>query len=548
MALTKVHNRMVAGASVSVLDYGAVGNGTTDDTAAIQAAFNSGAKAVNIPSGTYLVTALTITSAIKIYGEGKLLRNAVASSYIITVTANDVTIDGIEFEGDGAGSTIATTDILEGAIVVNGTNSSSPAENCNIRNCKINGFAGYGIRMNYTRDCRIENCDIEYCGYAGILCLSTVDSTVTQNRIKNIDSSAGSTNWYGISVTRDPNQTEANSARPTNCIISHNIISNVNQWAGIDTHAALKCTISDNNVYYCKFGIYTQYDDASATYKQPAEDVIIANNLVQGRATSSETELGIASLGLSGMPNKRISILGNTLIDCGSHSSANGALYINHTDYAEVKNNVAEKCVRVGIGIAGESRYCTIRGNKVNGVKAGASAGFYVYEDHTNLTDIIFADNVFVNTTGDSNYTPSIGIFYVTGGNEVIHSKNRIYTLSGVNYIQKTGPTNNVYTDLAWELEAETIQFNYTTTGGAATESLGSKVSSFRRVPNTSGTFIYRIFVSFDNLTTDPKIAIRGNNGSIYTPLIYTVDGTNIGASKAINNVNYRLEGIYWVD
>jgi hypothetical protein len=47
--------------TVSVKDFGAVGNGVTDDTAAIQAAHNTG-KAVFYPNGTYLVTS-TITIA-----------------------------------------------------------------------------------------------------------------------------------------------------------------------------------------------------------------------------------------------------------------------------------------------------------------------------------------------------------------------------------------------------------------------------------------------------------------------------------------------------
>jgi hypothetical protein len=55
MALTKVHNRMIAGAAVNVQDFGAVGDGVTDDTTAIQTAVDTG-KEILIPAGTFRIT------------------------------------------------------------------------------------------------------------------------------------------------------------------------------------------------------------------------------------------------------------------------------------------------------------------------------------------------------------------------------------------------------------------------------------------------------------------------------------------------------------
>jgi len=53
--------------SVSVKDFGAVGDGTTDDTAAIQAAINTGAS-VYLPTGTYKITStLTFPNTISVF-------------------------------------------------------------------------------------------------------------------------------------------------------------------------------------------------------------------------------------------------------------------------------------------------------------------------------------------------------------------------------------------------------------------------------------------------------------------------------------------------
>jgi hypothetical protein len=68
MALTKVSYSMIDGASVNVLDYGAVGDGVTDDRAAFQAAVTAviaaGRGTVFVPSGTYLINGTTSSDSI----------------------------------------------------------------------------------------------------------------------------------------------------------------------------------------------------------------------------------------------------------------------------------------------------------------------------------------------------------------------------------------------------------------------------------------------------------------------------------------------------
>ena len=87
MALTKTHNRMIAGAPVNVIDFGAVGDGITDDSAAFQSAQASTTRLVLEAGATY-----KINSDVNFNGD-------------ITIDGNDATIlvDGnngiFDFEG-----------------------------------------------------------------------------------------------------------------------------------------------------------------------------------------------------------------------------------------------------------------------------------------------------------------------------------------------------------------------------------------------------------------------------------------------------------------
>lgn len=73
---------------VSVKDFGAIGDGVTDDTAAIQAALNSGATTVYFPEGTYNVSSpVMINSYTKMYGDG--MDTIIQKTNNTTVTLTD---------------------------------------------------------------------------------------------------------------------------------------------------------------------------------------------------------------------------------------------------------------------------------------------------------------------------------------------------------------------------------------------------------------------------------------------------------------------------
>jgi hypothetical protein len=102
MALTKVSYSMINGAEFNVLDYGAVGNGVTDDSTAVQAAFDAASTAgggtVFLPSGTYLCnTPLVLQYGVNLVGESRantIIKKDSTTTKTVTIYANPL-IPGI---------------------------------------------------------------------------------------------------------------------------------------------------------------------------------------------------------------------------------------------------------------------------------------------------------------------------------------------------------------------------------------------------------------------------------------------------------------------
>ena len=107
MSLTKVSYSMITGTPVNVLDFGAVGDGTTPDTTAINAAEAYAYANGNIllfPSGKTFTYNGTFTSRVSISGYGSTLKQlATAESlvgFIYYTATNNVFVQGISIDGN----------------------------------------------------------------------------------------------------------------------------------------------------------------------------------------------------------------------------------------------------------------------------------------------------------------------------------------------------------------------------------------------------------------------------------------------------------------
>ena len=116
MSLTKVSYSMITGAPVNVLDFGATGNGTTDDTTAIKAALaflSTTGGVAYFPQGTYLVSSVcTIPNNVTVQGVGEksqILVNTDITVFNTSTTATSTIAAGIVIQDLYINNTVSGT-------------------------------------------------------------------------------------------------------------------------------------------------------------------------------------------------------------------------------------------------------------------------------------------------------------------------------------------------------------------------------------------------------------------------------------------------------
>lgn len=102
---------------VSAKDFGAVGNGVTDDTTALQAALTAldaaGGGTLHFPDGVYLANNLSATSNnINLVGNGQVNIVKNANGPLLTLSGNDCSTQGLRFYGGSSSGSTLTGDNL----------------------------------------------------------------------------------------------------------------------------------------------------------------------------------------------------------------------------------------------------------------------------------------------------------------------------------------------------------------------------------------------------------------------------------------------------
>jgi len=246
-----------------VSEFGAKGDGTTDDTAAIQSAIDAGNE-IFIPPGTYLVDGgLAPKTDLTIRGSGPgatviKLKNSAGQAAIFkgtgaleSITIRDLTLNGNESNNSGNGDGISI-DQVDGLLI----------DNVEIVDCRLNGIAlgdsasGGEIANALIRGCRIGDC------HGDLIRIYNKDNTNRGNKI------------LGCSLF-EPGFSEATG-----------VLYGINVYGPI-----LIADVSIRTVHDQTVGIILQDDDV--TNGLGANGAQVSNCLIKGTADASDISKGV---------------------------------------------------------------------------------------------------------------------------------------------------------------------------------------------------------------------------------------------------------------
>jgi hypothetical protein len=318
---------------VSVKDFGAVGDGVTDDTAACQLALDTG-KNVFFPDGEYrIVGRLGVSAGQNVTTFGATVTADPVGSYlgIFGCDGDDINISGFRFKGNG----VATTNAIEsGFSQLGAAVRGHSVKNITVHNCSFSDFvfvqvydASVGFNtcsgITVTENRFFSSCagglDVNFAYYTGDCIVSKNHSTSATDAFCYI-STVGS-------ASVDPAGTELSVT--SHHVISDNIYIKSNgdvvpggrhgiivHYNGGDSHSTITGNVLVNGI---RHGIYMRGDNVVGADTTGPD--IISNNIIRYFGGLEASGGGLSGYGYnSGMKleNTRPAIIDGNLIEkCG---------------------------------------------------------------------------------------------------------------------------------------------------------------------------------------------------------------------------------------
>ena len=378
--------------TVSVKDFGAVGNGLDDDTTAINNALATG-NSVYFPDGTYIVTALTLSSSgVTLSGNGILKKKAGVDAKLFTISGSNNEVIGLRFDGTNLQP---TSNYLNDIITISGNNNL-------IENCFINGSKGGGITIGNASGNRILNNVIKNVYDNGILVAGAgADVNIISGNWLD-----GTTHQNNIFITASADSTP-NGQYVYGNIVTNNYCANAGD-TGIESGYHAQRTVIANNI------TTTSYNPGILV--RDGFSVNITGNIVINAAYASQpsTYDGIAVVpqNESASYNYSTRISDNTVLGAVKRSSIFvGGSYVDILDNYLYDNNTTigsngSGLVGGGVVLASALTDINVRGNTIYNFSTGVNFNY----DNVAKT----MTNIHVQNNNIKNTAKAVDGYYIT--------------------------------------------------------------------------------------------------------------------------------------